>query len=242
MRGSITSLIYCGYSAPEAYWLRVAVGSFFASNNAPLLVVDNTGPDDPLDTLTWLRDQPRVILTRSLATPGEDGRREHGDGYDAALGWCRATGVDFLISLECDCEISTDLWRLDLLGAMTAGVDMAGSCRLDYGPLHHMPACYRVAAEWPSFCRAPKNGEPNSADYPRVFDDAALQAAVAGYARGDQYLAHLTWFRQTWDTGQLAWYRSAIAGRTAHVDAPGITHHWHGATRSPSPEVFARWV
>lgn len=243
---AITCLIVGGFPR-EAEWLKVTLPAFWRHYGGELLVVDNSTSYEGWITTRAVLDDSRAFL----AVNPELGRPPYGDlaanpdwprlvkepgtGYDTAIAWCRRWGYDALWSFEADC-LAAGPWQRELLDAVEAGAWMAGGCRIGYGPLHHVPACYATGVDWPTFAARPKGADREHPRYAELYDDAAAWAC--GIACGGE--EHSRWFRDTWDVGQAAWFWAACQDRAKYVPIEDrrFRHFW-GGSRRPVPEELA---
>lgn len=235
----ITAMTYAGY-CPESLWARVSVAGFLKHCPGELLVVNHAMRGDPNGTLEWLRSLPRVFVVEDPESDIHNGQKVHGSGYDRAFSFARECQIPLLVSLEADCEMTGGEWHAALRSAMTYDFWMAGMDRLAYGPLHHVPACYRTDVEWPTFRAMDMNSDK---PHPRFSELMDLPNRIKN-ARDFLGERATWWAENTWDTGQRAWFVAAAEGKAQEVKLPNcdIRHFWHGTTKGPGESQLAQWA
>lgn len=214
-------------------WIQVALRSLHKHfPHWRILVVDNN--PQPGETgytrlvpveREWLHKQPYVDVIEQREAP-----RNHGQGIDRAVAWCREQGVRWMLHLEPDCVVRGTEWYANLCRGIDRGALMAASHKKLYGPLHVTPSLWEISAEAPATMDYVKRGPDES--HPRFHELFNLPWLLKEAPEATRHF----WL-STWDTGQKAWFEAAIQDRAALVEeTPDFEHFWFGSRAWTDPQ------
>lgn len=208
-------------------WIKISIPMYKEHFHEPLLVVNNSS--DPAES-EFAKEQGCIVINPT-------GNKQHGDGLDRALQWCRANKKDGMVAIEPDCLIKGRRWHEALTGAIQNGYWMAGLFKRSHGPIHPCPSAWRVNKVRYSFNTVPKG---NDVHHPRFMELFSLRTLIDNLAR-DQHSDRINRFCLfMWDTGFKNWFDIATQNKAIHIQMQDqdFVHLWHGSERKPEIQMI----
>ena len=203
-------------------WTRICVNSF--REHFPyetLIAVDhNENPQEK----TFCEKHNVMVLKSNK-------EKFHSNGIKIALDKIKEK-FDAMILIEPDCLIMGKEWYKEISKALEKGFWMAGSSKLEWGPIHPCPTGWLLEKIPFSFDYTEQAMDLYHPKYRGLMNVDSICKRVLNAKNEFQKkneIAKLLY----WDVGLKNWFHSAIQNKAFHTKGNDFKHFWYGRNRSP---------